>query len=221
MYQQDPAEIRGLVAGSLDGALQQIDDNQDRFCWRWYGTPENRAAMRAEAAEAFFADRARHPGRYIAGVLPALPFADGAFDLALSSCLLFTWVSRVDEAWHRAALVELARVAAEVRVYPLVAAGAGEPVPFLIISSDRCARTGTRRRCGRSSTSSRPAQITCWCSAERSRVVLRGQSAKVRHRRATARAARSPNAERRAAASPATSGKRPGSVIMVTVRVPA
>ena len=130
VYSLDSAQIRGLVAGSVGGARQHIVDNPERFSWRWYGAPENRAAMRSEAAAAFFADRARNPGRYIAGALPDLPFADGAFDLALCSCLLFTWVSRLDEAWHRAALMELARVAAQVRVYPLVAAGAGEPVPF-------------------------------------------------------------------------------------------
>ena len=34
-------------------------------------------------------------------------------------------------AWHEAALREMARVATEVRVFPLVQQGAGEPVGYL------------------------------------------------------------------------------------------
>jgi hypothetical protein len=53
-------------------------------------------------------------------------------DLVLSSHLLFTWADPFDEAWHRAALLEMARVARrEVRVYPLVRRGPGDAVGFL------------------------------------------------------------------------------------------
>jgi hypothetical protein len=46
--------------------------------------------------------------------------------------LLFTWSDKYDRAWHEAALHELIRVSkAEVRVFPLVMQGAGEPVPYL------------------------------------------------------------------------------------------
>jgi hypothetical protein len=58
--------------------------------------------------------------------------APAGVDLALCSHLLFTWADRFDEHRHRAALTELARVARrEVRVYPLVVQGTGDPVPFL------------------------------------------------------------------------------------------
>lgn len=57
---------------------------------------------------------------YVAAALPELPFADGAFDVALSAHLLFLYGDRLDVAFHRSALAELARVASdEVRVYPL------------------------------------------------------------------------------------------------------
>ncbi|HEY3005001.1 MAG TPA: hypothetical protein VGJ44_21825, partial [Kribbellaceae bacterium] len=56
---------------------------------------------------------------------------DGRFELALCSHLLFTWSDQLGEAWHLAALRELCRVAAEVRVFPLVVQGNGAPVLFL------------------------------------------------------------------------------------------
>jgi hypothetical protein len=50
----------------------------------------------------------------------------------LCSHLLFTWADQLDAEWHRQALTELVRVARrEVRIYPLVIQGPGEPVPFL------------------------------------------------------------------------------------------
>ena len=62
--------------------------------------------------------------------MPELPFPDGAVDLVLSSHLLFTYADRLDEGFHRAALLEMARVSRrEVRVFPLVdQAGAALPV---------------------------------------------------------------------------------------------
>jgi ubiquinone/menaquinone biosynthesis C-methylase UbiE len=73
-----------------------------------------------------------HANRYVAGALPHLPFADGSFDLVMCSHLLFTWSDVFDVDWHRRALAELIRVSRrEVRVFPLVVQGTGEPVPFL------------------------------------------------------------------------------------------
>lgn len=102
----------------------------DRFTWDWYGEPERRDRMRQQALARFVTDRVVTPGRYVAGQLPQLPFRDQVFDLALCSHLLFTWADVLGRAWHAAALAELARVAREVRVFPTVVQGPGEPVPF-------------------------------------------------------------------------------------------
>ena len=117
-------------AGAVGGA-SMVADHRDRFTFDWYGSPERQRELRASALEGFVADRARRPGHYVAAELPHLPFADGSFDLALCSHLLFTWANVFDEAWHEAALREMARVASEVRVFPLVHQGSGEPVAFL------------------------------------------------------------------------------------------
>jgi SAM-dependent methyltransferase len=102
----------------------------DRFTWSWYGEPANRDRMRQQALARFITDRVVTPGRYVAGQLPQLPFTDGAFDLAVCSHLMFTWADELGRAWHAAAISELARVARQVRVFPTVMQGAGDPVPF-------------------------------------------------------------------------------------------
>jgi hypothetical protein len=62
-------------------------------------------------------------GRYIDAELPTLPFADASFELALSSHFLFLYTTLMGEGFHRAATREMCRVAAEVRIFPLLALG--------------------------------------------------------------------------------------------------
>jgi hypothetical protein len=102
----------------------------DRFVWDWYGRPEQRERLRRDALARFLVDLERTPRRYVAGVLPRLPVRSRVFGLALCSHLLFTWADQLGLDWHRRALRELTRVAEEVRVFPTVVQGAGEPVPF-------------------------------------------------------------------------------------------
>lgn len=70
----------------------------------------------------FLADFAtgKTEGRYVAGELPLLPFTDEEFDIALSSHFLFLYSSRLSLEFHLQAIQEMLRVAAEVRVFPLL-----------------------------------------------------------------------------------------------------
>jgi hypothetical protein len=91
----------------------------DLFAWGTvFDDPDDHLRSRQASVERFVAHRALHPDRYVTGSLPSLPFADGSADLALSSHLLFTYDDRHDEAFHVAAVLELLRVAREVRVFP-------------------------------------------------------------------------------------------------------
>lgn len=101
-----------------------IRTHPDGFDWSFFGAPEDHLAQRLRAAAAFTAHAVAEPEHYVQAALPQLPFADGSFDLVLSSHLLFSYADRLDDAFHLAALRELVRVArSEVRVYPLVVVG--------------------------------------------------------------------------------------------------
>ena len=123
-------ELARLGKADLERGSAIAADHPDRFTFDWYGTPERRLALRTRALAQFLPDLVMHSERYVAAQLPQLPFADSSFDLAVCSHLLFTWADQLGLDWHRAALLELSRVAQEVRVFPTVVQGPGEPVPF-------------------------------------------------------------------------------------------
>jgi SAM-dependent methyltransferase len=125
-------ELATRVMASLPEADRIIEAHQEHFDWSWYGDPARRTHLRTVAAQRFLADLRKRPDRYVAGALPHLPLADNSFDLVVCSHLLFTWSDQLGEDWHRGALRELVRVARrEVRIFPLVVQGIGEPVAFV------------------------------------------------------------------------------------------
>lgn len=91
----------------------------------FFADPDDHHRQRHAAVARFTADRRAHPERYVPGELPRLPFADNAFDLTLSSHLLFSYADRLDLAFHRDGILKLMRVTRdELRIFPLVAMGA-------------------------------------------------------------------------------------------------
>jgi SAM-dependent methyltransferase len=91
--------------------------------WTFFSDPDEYLVARTAAGERFTAHMSANPADYVEAALPRLPFADRAFDLALSSHLLFAYADRLDRGFHMDSLRELARVAREVRVFPLVPFG--------------------------------------------------------------------------------------------------
>ena len=131
VYASPPRELVARLGTELARGSAWATANAERYVWDHYGDPAAHARLRAESAAVFAGDLAECPGHHVAAALPHLPFADGAFDLVLSSHLLFTYADRLDTGFHVAALREMARVGAEVRVYPLVDQ-AGRALPDLL-----------------------------------------------------------------------------------------
>ena len=131
VYASPPRELVARLDTELARGSAWATANAERYVWDHYGDPAGHARLRAESAAVFARDLAARPGHHVAAALPHLPFADGAFDLVLSSHLLFTYADRLDAGFHVAALLEMARVGAEVRVYPLVDQ-AGRALPDLL-----------------------------------------------------------------------------------------
>lgn len=131
VYSLAEHDLTARLNSGMPRGNAMINANADRFDFDWYQTPQLRDEMRRAALTTFQEHHHAHPDRYIAAALPDLPFTDKSFDLALCSHLLFTWATHLDEQWHLEAMVELCRVSEEVRIFPLVLQGAGEPVEFL------------------------------------------------------------------------------------------
>jgi Methyltransferase domain len=131
-YARPRDELAALAVAEVKRGSAHTVAAADRYVWGFYGDPGGHERVRRASAEAFSRDLTAHPARYVAASLPRLPFPGGRFDLVLSSHFLFTYADRLDLEFHRAALLELHRVARrEVRIFPLLDQG-GRPVPALL-----------------------------------------------------------------------------------------
>jgi len=108
-------EIYPLMVANMEAA-------RNRFVWTWAGSPSQHAEQRMTAMRQFLADfnLGHREGRYVAGALPRLPFANDSFDLALSSHFLFLYSAQFSLDFHVAAIEEMLRVARQVRIFPLL-----------------------------------------------------------------------------------------------------
>jgi len=125
LYEFTAEEIRSRIKEVCPQVLEQTRENRDGFVWKEFASIEALGRARLRAMALFLADypAGRADGRYVAAELPALPFADGEFDLALCSHLLFLYSDQLNAEFHVASVIELCRVAAEVRIFPLVELG--------------------------------------------------------------------------------------------------
>jgi hypothetical protein len=132
LYRFDGRSIRERVTATYDEILDQTRQNMYEFVWDDIRSVEELGRVRMEVMEDFLADydSGKRDGRYLDAALPDLAFPDRCFDLALCSHFLFLYSEHLSAAFHRSAILELCRVAREVRVFPLLALG-GRPSPHL------------------------------------------------------------------------------------------
>jgi hypothetical protein len=126
IYRFDAAQIETRITATYDEILEQTRRNPAEFVWTHIRSIDELGAVRMSAMRKFLDDypAGRLAGRYVSAALPMLPFADRSFDVALSSHFLFLYTEQFDEPFHRSAILEMCRVADEVRVFPLLALGA-------------------------------------------------------------------------------------------------
>lgn len=132
LYQFSADEIRSRLQDACRTILEQLRSNRSAYVWETVRSPEHLRQIRMEAMGEFLDDfePGKAEGRYLPGELPRLPLADGAFDLALCSHLLFTYSTQLSAEFHAQAVAEMCRVAREVRVFPLLD-HSGQPSPHL------------------------------------------------------------------------------------------
>ena len=126
------ASLQEEVMRCFDERVAQVLADQAQFDVRDYGGMDAFLASRRAGLETFFADydAGLEAGRYTPLPEGPLPFKDFTFDLALSSHDLFADPKTQSVEFHLETLHELARVAKEVRVFPLIQRE-GEPSELL------------------------------------------------------------------------------------------
>ncbi|MBM4269471.1 MAG: class I SAM-dependent methyltransferase [Deltaproteobacteria bacterium] len=122
IYEWNPVELHEQIDATYDTIMAEAQRNRDQFKWTTIRSVEEMGALRLAAMHDFLEDLVpgKEQGRYVPGRLPDLPFPDGTFDLALCAHFLFLYSERLGLDFHVASLVELCRVAREVRVFPLL-----------------------------------------------------------------------------------------------------
>ena len=143
LYAASREEIEARIDETFEDVIGQTRREQHRFVWDAIHSVDELGRVRMSAMRAFLGDydAGRAEGRYRAGGLPELPFEDGEFELALCSHLLFFYAEQLPREFHVDGVVELCRVAGQVRVFPLVDVNAA-PSPHLEPALERLRELG-------------------------------------------------------------------------------
>jgi hypothetical protein len=122
LYQFLAEQIRQRILQVYPTVIEQLVANQSAYVWTTIHSPKHLGQIRMMAMNEFLADyeAGKIEGRYQVHELPRLPFGDGQFDIALCSHLLFTYSQQLSAEFHCQAILEMCRVAKEVRVFPLL-----------------------------------------------------------------------------------------------------
>ena len=120
LYQFSKEEIGRRVQDAYPTIMEQLLANQAAYVWATIASPQYLRRIRMAAMADFLEDydEGKADGRYRPHDLPSVPFQDGAFDLALCSHLLFTYSEQLSASFHAKAVLEMCRVAREVRILP-------------------------------------------------------------------------------------------------------
>jgi hypothetical protein len=132
LYAFSASQIASRFEAVVEPMLAQIRATPQDWTWTYHRDPDDLCANRRAALAKFLVDydQGRRENRYIAAELPSLPFPSGSFKLALSSHLLFLYSDLLDRTFHIRSILELCRVAKEVRIFPLLTL-ARQPSPHL------------------------------------------------------------------------------------------
>lgn len=122
LYSLTRDELEKQINQYFQDMLAKIQAEQDHFLWDHIGSLNELASARQESLQKFLKDyeAGKKEQRYQAIKFEKLPYKDLEFDLALSSHFLFFNQDESDAEFLKAVLLELCRVAHEVRIFPLV-----------------------------------------------------------------------------------------------------
>ncbi len=132
LFTFDKLRLDQSVQSTFDEAVQHLNVAHEQYDFSYYGGLTSLIAKRRQGIDRCLADyeAGRMEKRYLPLEHDALPFEDFSFDLALCSHFLFVSIDEQDVDFHLRCIRELARVAKEVRIFPLIDES-GQPSPAL------------------------------------------------------------------------------------------
>ncbi len=132
LFDMSKAKLETEVTQAFDERVAQVLKDPNQFNIKSYGGMDAFLASRREGMHLFFEDYdlGVSEERYQPLIGTALSFDDFTFDLTLSSHYLFAGSNEQSVDFHINAISELARVAKEVRIFPLLERE-GEPSALL------------------------------------------------------------------------------------------
>lgn len=122
IYAFKKEQIANRIDEVADEVMAQVRMKADDFVWQSIPNPDTLYRMRMEAMHIFLEDYelGKAQERYMHEELPRLCFKEKQFDVALSSHFLLLYSRHLDEAFHMEAILEMLRVAKEVRIFPII-----------------------------------------------------------------------------------------------------
>ncbi|KTD22937.1 hypothetical protein [Legionella londiniensis] len=132
LFALDKSTLSTKVSLIFEDMISKVKKEQDKFDFSHYGNLERLISKRRRGMAEFFRDyeQGKAEKRYLPVNDYHLPFADFSFDYALSSHYLFADLDDQDVDFHLRVIRELARIAKEVRIFPLIDR-LNQPSPFL------------------------------------------------------------------------------------------
>lgn len=132
LFALDQSTLSTKVSLIFDEMAADAAEHRHEFDLTRYGDLKSLIAKRKRGIDTFFSDYKQGliEKRYLSVQDYHLPFTDFSFDFALSAHYFFSDLDGQDVAFHVQMIRELARVAKEVRIFPLIDRQ-GQPSPML------------------------------------------------------------------------------------------
>jgi len=143
VYQFTVAEIQKRLQDTYQVVIDGVQANWDNYVWLDFQSPAQLGQLRMATMQQFLADfpLGLQEGRYVTDELPVLSFNTAQFDLALCSHFLFLYSDQLSAEFHLNSILEMARVATEVRIFPLLDISC-EPSPWLPLVTNELEQRG-------------------------------------------------------------------------------
>ncbi len=122
IYQFSQSDIEKRIEEVRVEVMRQMRKNADNYVWKNIKNFDDLENTRMSAMRKFLSDyeKGKSEGRYVFHELPnKLPYADGYFDIGLSSHFLLMYTS-LGYDFHIASMTEMLRVCKEIRIFPIV-----------------------------------------------------------------------------------------------------